>query len=442
MTDATEGTGIVHASPPSGTAHGVPRTPAEASMLSRGQAVRLGAAGLCLIAACYGLARFAYGLFVPAFGAAFDLDAATTGAIASGSYGAYCLGILLATSLTPRWGARVVATAAGILATLGTALIALAPGALVLAVGVMIAGSSTGVASPPLAHAIAHRVKPAARNSLQTVVNAGTGAGVMVSGPIALMAQDQWRLAWAAFAVLSAAVTVWIAVTVPSVREPGTQAQRPGTPESSTPAGSDQGGLSALGNLVKLPRGAVRLLAAAGVMGAASAANWTFGQELLSSAGGHGQVLSTVAWIVLGACGLFGAAAGQLTDRFGIRPVWTGLMIILGGASGLLAVSPQHGAAALIANGVFGGVYIALTGLLLVWSTRIFEHEPAKGVGLAFLFIAIGQAAASPVLGGLADLSSLPAVFGLAAGLALAGSVLGPRRSRPREDSAGHGRQR
>ena len=89
--------------------------------------VALTAAGASLIAACYGLARFAYGLFLPAFREAFALDAATAGLIASASYTAYCVGILAATALTPRVGARPVAVTAGALATAGCAMIAATP---------------------------------------------------------------------------------------------------------------------------------------------------------------------------------------------------------------------------------------------------------------------------------------------------------------------------
>ena len=67
--------------------------------------IGLAAVGMALIAVCYGLARFAYGLFVPAIRAEFDLDAATAGTVASGSYGAYCVAIVVATLATARWGA-------------------------------------------------------------------------------------------------------------------------------------------------------------------------------------------------------------------------------------------------------------------------------------------------------------------------------------------------
>lgn len=116
---------------PEGRRNATPRpgawTPPAPAMLSGTQTVGLAAAGLALIAVCYGLARFAYGLFIPAFREAFALDAATAGAIASGSYVAYCVGVVVATPLTPRFGSKVMSVVAGVLATAGTALMASAP---------------------------------------------------------------------------------------------------------------------------------------------------------------------------------------------------------------------------------------------------------------------------------------------------------------------------
>ncbi|HET6736824.1 YbfB/YjiJ family MFS transporter [Mycobacterium sp.] len=60
--------------------------------------VRLAAAGLWLIAVCYGLARFAYGLFLPVLTEEFGLDGTVAGAIASSSYIGYCVAIVVATA--------------------------------------------------------------------------------------------------------------------------------------------------------------------------------------------------------------------------------------------------------------------------------------------------------------------------------------------------------
>jgi predicted MFS family arabinose efflux permease len=114
-----------------------------------------------------------------------------------------------------------VAIAAGLAAAVGTGLIAGAPNAVVLAVGVVIGGSSTGLASPPVAAAVTRWVPAERADRVQTVVNAGTGLGVSVSGPVALLLFHSWRLAWAVFCVLAVLVTIWTAIAVPGGADPG-----------------------------------------------------------------------------------------------------------------------------------------------------------------------------------------------------------------------------
>lgn len=380
--------------------------------------VAFAAAGLALVAVCYGLARFAYGLFVPAFRDAFALDAATAGVIASSSYVSYCVAVLLATLLSPRLGSRAVATLAGLLATAGTAAIALAPGTVVLAVGVVVAGASTGLASPPLAQAVTAVVAGPRRDRVQAIVNSGTGLGVLVSGPVALVAQDQWRAAWLVFAGLAAAVTVWSHLTVPAARP----AQDPQDPQDERAEGQPRAARPRLLPSPLLPDGAPRLLLAAALLGAASAATWTFGRDLLATVGGLDDRTSALVWLLLGGVGLLGAGAGDLARRLGLGRSWCVLMVAMGLATGLLALAPDRPVVAAVAAAVFGAGYIALSGLLLIWGTRVYDGQPAAGVGLAFLVLALGQAAAAPVLGIVIDLAGARAAFGGAALLALAGS--------------------
>lgn len=174
------------------------------------------AAGTALIATTYGLARFTYGLFAPDFAAEFDLSPLVRGVLGAGGYVGYCVAILIATALTPRWGARWVGVLAGATATIGISTVATATSATVLAIGLLVAGSSTGIASPPMAAAIARWVSDARTDQAQTLVNAGTGAGVLVSGPIALALLSHWRVAWAVFALISALATLAVWRFVPA----------------------------------------------------------------------------------------------------------------------------------------------------------------------------------------------------------------------------------
>src|SRR5919199_4344965 len=111
------------------------------------------APGLATIALTYGLARFAYGLFLPQMRQSLDLSDSVLGLIGAGSYVGYCLAVLGALVLTSRSGPRFMAVAAGSVAVVGMAAVAGAPTGLVLALGVVVAGSSSGLASPPMGEA-------------------------------------------------------------------------------------------------------------------------------------------------------------------------------------------------------------------------------------------------------------------------------------------------
>lgn len=404
--------------------------------LDRRGALTLIAAGTALIAVCYGFARFAYGLFLPPIRTEFGLEASTAGAIASGSYVAYCAAIIVSTALTPRFGSRVLAVSAGVIAASGTALVALAPNPALLAVGVVVAGSSTGVASPPLAHAVAHSLRAAVQGRAQTVINAGTGLGVAVAGPAALLASGHWRLGWFAFSAISAAVTVWVLRAVPSAGRPGparttnrgasTSAER--CAETPSHAKDGRGAVSALLHRPVFPPGSGRIIAASGLMGIASSAVWTFGRDVLGSVGGMGPTASAIAWILLGAFGILGALAGDAARRIGLRRSWVLGMLLLAAATVLFAPAAGIPGAAGLLCATFGAVYIALTGLLLVWGTEVYASSPATGVGLAFLVVAVGQAVGAPLTGELIGDFGPHIAFAVIGGCAAVGVLVGPRR--------------
>lgn len=386
----------------------------ENRLLSRRETFWLTGAGIALIATSYGLARFSYGLFVPVFQQEFGLDAATTGAIASGSYLSYCIAIVVSTLVTPRYGGRSIALAAGSIAAVGTLLIGIAPNAVLLAIGVLSAGASTGLASPPLAHAVAHTVQPPIRSRTQTIINAGTGLGLAVAAPIALLALDHWRAAWIAFAIVSAATTIWVLRSVPTGPAYG---QRSGTWASLVPK-------------PLFPQGSGRLLLAAGMMGLASTAIWTFGPDLLVSSGGLSETTSTLTWVFLGAFGMLGAAAGDFGQKFGLRQSWHAFMLLMAIGTAGFALFPGSVSIAWIAAAGFGIAYIGLTGLLLIWGTNVYSYSPASGVGLTFLAIAVGQAIGSPLIGIVSELSTSRLAFLLAAVIAAITAFLRPLSAR------------
>ena len=322
-------------------------------------ALFIGAVGFGLIAVCYGFARFAFGLFLPQIEGDLTLGPSISGIIAGGSFAGYCIAIVISAILTERIGARAVATAAAIVAAIGMAGIAVAPSPVVLAIFVLVAGSSTGLASPPMAVAVAVAVREERQETTNTVINAGTSAGVALSGPIALAMAGEWRLAFGIFTAVAVSLAFAAALSLPDATS---------------------------------KKGAGGLIAASFLMGAASTALWSFGGQIVSTRLDWGPTGTGIVWSCIGAGGIAGAWAGSLVARFGIDRVHWAFLALM--SAGILAVGfgPAIPAVALVGGAIFGAAYV-------IWGVRALPDRPATGLMIGFLTIAVGQTAGAPIFG-------------------------------------------
>ncbi|WAI85156.1 MULTISPECIES: MFS transporter [Achromobacter] len=384
--------------------------------LALSPAATLGATGFALIAVCYGFARFAFGLFLPRIDADLSLSSTLSGLISGGAFLGYCLAIALSAWLTERIGPRAVAVGAALVAAVGMAGIAAAPSAPWLAGAVMLAGSSTGLASPPLAAAVTAAVKPNRQNATNTIINAGTGAGVVLSGPVALMMGDQWRLAYAGFAVAAVGLAFAAALSLPR----GSQA-----------ATNNTHGLPSLNGELR------RLIAAAFLTGAASTAIWSFGAQLVALRLDWSSAGAGLLWIAIGAAGIAGAGAGHLIARFGMDLVHRVFLAAI--AAGMLMIGITGTSAALTLGGglLFGAAYIMLTGVYLLWGVRALPDRPATGVMIAFLALAVGQTAGAAVFGLLMEHLAANSAVVIFASLAITAALARVEEANPRPCVAG-----
>lgn len=369
--------------------------------MSRRSTAGLVAAGFALTALVYGLARFAYGLLLPQIRAELSLSTVAAGWIGSAAFATYCMGILFAFLAVPQWGSRVFAATAGLCATAGLGLAGLAGSALALGAAIALAGISTGLASPPLAAAVSRHVTDAGRPLANGAINAGTAAGIILSGVAALAFAAAWRELYFGFAGIGAAVTLWLWRAIP--------------------AEVDEGGAP---SRLRLRRhGLVPLGLAALAMGGASTAIWTFGADILREELGFAGNRIALAWIVLGAAGLAGLVTGVATDRLGLAHVHRLSLALMAVAVICLAAG---GAAAILpyfAMGLFGAGYIISSGTLLLWGITLFPDRADLGLGLPFLMIAAGQTAGAPAFGALLDIAGAPVALAAAA-LLMAGAAL------------------
>jgi predicted MFS family arabinose efflux permease len=370
-----------------------------------------------MIAVTYGLARFAYGLFVPEMRESLDLSESVLGLIGAGSYAGYCFAVLGALVFTSRAGPRFMAVAAGAVAVVGMATVAGAPTAWVLALGVLVAGGSSGLASPPMGEAVATTVSEESQDRANALINSGTSIGVALSGPAALLVAEQWRIAWGAFAILGGAVVAWNAIAMP--RKPVGEDRPEGVTQTDVPR---------LSVRYLLRSRSVALFAAAMGVGFASAAYWTFSRDMVVRFGDLSGSGSTMFWVVIG---VSGGLAGDLVQRFGLSGAFRVSVLSMAAAIGLLAVAPGVLLWAYSSAALFGSTYIMLTGIILVWSVSVFHERPSAGLGAAFLLIAVGQVFGALTAGSLAGAAGLVVTFWVFAGIAVVAALISPRVEHP-----------
>ena len=360
--------------------------------------------GTALVAATYGLVRLAYGLFLPDVQDAIRLGDGPAGWIASGSSVVYCIGALVGFVLAPA-RPRTAVVLAALTAGLGVAGMAASTTPLVFGTAAVVSSAGAGLASPALVRLVQRDLSAERVNGAQAVVNSGTGPGLVAAGVLALVLLPDWRAAWAVAAVVTVAAGAAVlladrAAAAPATGTgPTTGTGRPTHTERRPSPVPPRAWFAAHRRPVL-----VALL-----LGAGSAAVWTYGRTLLVDAGAP-TVLSVVAWIALG----IGGAAVSLTSRWlghlPARTAWARTAAAVALATlGLGLAAQLHGvtlaAVALLSCALFGWGYTAATGALISWTTELDRDRAASGTSVLFVVLVLGQALGAAMAG-----SALPAV--------------------------------
>jgi predicted MFS family arabinose efflux permease len=355
--------------------------------------------GAALVAISYGLARFAFGLFVPPIRAELSLTPYVIGIIGALPLISFLLATLAAPFIANRLGARHAAVLSGLFGVGGLTLISLASGPVSLGVGVFACGICTGLMMPALTAAMRAVVRRRQHGRVSAVMNAGTSVGVAVAVPAVLFMAGAWRFAYASFAVFAAAgvVAAWRYIPAASPIVPSNAA--PPRPISKLQ----------WSRLIELSLFAF-------VMGFIASAYWLFAPDLVVTLGALPPGAAGWLWLAVGVAGLGGAAVADLADRNN-PPITHALMLMMLSASlALLAASPGSVLLATFSALVFGLAYMSLTGLYLMTGIRVLPGRLAMGPVLPFLAVALGQASGSPVVGALvADIGYADAFAALAA---------------------------
>lgn len=372
-------------------------------------AVALGVTGFSLIAVTYGMARFAWGLMMPAVMKEIPFSVHLAGLLTACSYLSYCLSTAAAPGLVARCGARTAAVLAALSAAAGLLLLACAFSPLMLAAGLFVAGLSAGIASPAIASAVGARLPPAQQEGANTAINAGTSAGIMLSVPILLLLPGGWRAACVAFALLA------LLSLLPARRF------LPADPLSNRGDGGRWRDLAR-------QRSLQRLTIVALLSGCASAAWWSFGPDILRHHLHLEARISSLLWLIGGGAGIAGALTGVARRWLSMAQIYR--LSQLGMALPLLVLASLSGFSWWLfpAVALGGAGYVTLSGVLLVYGAAATPAAAASGVGVAFFMLAAGQVVGAALFGALyAGLDARAALLGFAA-LALGMMVVLPGR--------------
>lgn len=190
---------------------------------------------------------------------------------------------------------------AALLAASGMTVAGLSQTPTVFVVGILVAGASAGLAFAPFAD-VARSVAPAARGRVLAAINCGTGYGVALAAPIAIVAGASWRGAWLAFAVVAVLAAGWAARVLPAAPREPTERERP-----------------AYGWAAVLCPRAAPLLVGGLLIGLGSSAYWTFAVEYLTSAGALSPATSRSFLGIVGVASILATLYSDLVSRLGGR---------------------------------------------------------------------------------------------------------------------------
>jgi predicted MFS family arabinose efflux permease len=389
------------------------------------QTARVGAAGMLALVATYGIGRQAYGLFVPTFRQEFDLSLDVLGFYASAAQAGYLVTAVATGILTARFGPRVPVVSGCLLLAVGAAMTASAPGPLLLAVGITAAGTSAGGAWGPFSDAVDNQVPLSGSRRALALVNAGSPVGLVVASVLVLVAGDQWRAAWWAFAMIGlvAAVTAW------RVLSPGTEGKARARIRPR------------LGWFLHV-RSARLFVVTLGVS-ITSGAYFAYAPDTAQDAGLAGWT-GPAMWAALGVAGAtVGVFSGGIVNRHGLRGPLAVMLVLVGGSTLVLLVTPGSVVAALGSAALFGVGFTTVFAFVVMWSQQVFHDRPTTGFTLTIMFIATGFIIGPSLFGVLATGVGRPTALLAASAPALLVALVPPARAdRHRHPTLGRHRWR
>ena len=382
------------------------------------------AVGTLTIAACLGLARFAFGMLLPSMRAALAMSYDQMGYLGTANFAGYLASVAATPLLLRRLGPRTLITAGLVLIALCMFGISASGDYLAILVFYSLVGVGSGLANIPLMVLVSYWFRRQRRGRAAGLMVVGSGFAIILSGFLipalnARFGADGWRAGWIVLGLLVLLIAVVAATLIRN--DPADKGLEP----VGIPGGVDYDPAETKGRF-----SALRILAHLGglyfAFGATYVIYGTFIVTTMIEEYGFPEAGAGHFWSWVGFFSLFsGVAFGSLSDRIGRR-------------GGLAAVFGVQTAAYLLAGlklgkvAIFGSVVlygVAAFAIPAIMAAAVGDYLGKARAAAAFSLItfcfAIGQTLGPAVAGMVAETSGTFTVSYLAsAGLTAVAAVL------------------
>lgn len=338
-------------------------------------------AGVLIVFACLGLARFAFGMILPNMQIELGMNATQAGIVGSANFIGYFIGLFLIAPFYAKFGPAQLISRALWTQCLSMLLMSLSPNYIWAASTYIITGFFGALANIAVMTYIAQVVPPQIKGRATGIVVAGIGLGIIVSGAVVplveLILPFSWRISWAIFALLIAFMGVLTHATLEQF-----------VPHHTSHPTADTLHLRNILAFGPFWRTGFLFF----IFGMSAISYMTF---FVATAVNKWQVSTEISgtfWALLGVSSLFsGPFFGAVSDRIGRYATLSILFILQAFAHGLLFLTIPSGWL-LVSAGLFGFSTWAVPSIMTTLSSELFgSSHTARILGLITLFFGIGQ---------------------------------------------------
>ena len=150
---------------------------------------------------------------------------------------------------------------------------------------------------------------------------------------------------------------------------------------------------------------------------------WLFAVAAVTGAVRSGSVTALLFWTLIGLAGTTGVLTGKVLARLGLRRAHTVLVGMFAAAIALLGLGAGTPVAAGLSAVLYGTSFLAISGLLAVWSHQV---HPTAGFSAVLFVLGLGAVTGPAALGTVADHYGLPAALSATAAISALGLAFRP----------------